>query len=72
MIELAGDMTHKSKRKRITPRDISLVIKNDEELVSISLLFFSKMFLFLNESLGEIVFQCNHSRRWCSTIYSSG
>jgi histone H3/H4 len=46
MIELAGDMTHKSKRKRITPRDISLVIKNDEELVSISLLFFSKMSFF--------------------------
>jgi histone H2A len=33
-LELAGDMTHKSKRKRITPRDISLVIKNDDELVS--------------------------------------
>jgi histone H3/H4 len=39
MIELAGDMTHKSKRKHITPRDIALVIKNDEELVSISFIF---------------------------------
>jgi len=35
IIELAGDMTHKSKRKRITPRDIALVIKNDEELAKL-------------------------------------
>jgi histone H3/H4 len=34
MLELSGDITHKSKRKRITPRDIALVIKNDDELVS--------------------------------------
>ncbi|CAF3164006.1 unnamed protein product [Rotaria socialis] len=32
VVELAGDITHKSKRKRITPRDIALVIKNDDEL----------------------------------------
>jgi len=32
MLELAGDRTHESKRKRITPRDIALVIKNDDEL----------------------------------------
>lgn len=35
MLELAGDLTHKDKRKRITPRDIALVIKNDHELVRI-------------------------------------
>jgi len=34
-LELAGDMAHKSKRKRITPRDIALVIKNDHELAKL-------------------------------------
>jgi len=44
MIELSGDMTHKSKRKRIKPRDIALVIKNDEELVYIRFVFLSRFF----------------------------
>jgi hypothetical protein len=52
MIELAGDMTRKSKRKRITPRDIALVIKDDPELVSFS---FPGDFSS-NKFLGEIMF----------------
>ncbi|CAF0849403.1 unnamed protein product [Adineta steineri] len=34
-VELAGDMTRKGKRKRITPRDIALAIKNDHELAKL-------------------------------------
>jgi histone H3/H4 len=65
--ELAGDMTRKSNRKRITPRDIALVIKNDHELVSF---YFSRISFPFNELLGETLCRCDDSRRWCSTIYS--
>ena len=34
IVELAGDLTLQAGRKRLTPRDIALVIKNDHELVS--------------------------------------
>ena len=44
MSELAGDMTHQFNRKRITPRDITLVIKNDVELVCFSCLFLEIFF----------------------------
>ncbi|UJR38164.1 hypothetical protein I4U23_030841 [Adineta vaga] len=35
ILELAGDMTFIGKRKRVTPRDITLAIKNDHELAKL-------------------------------------
>jgi len=34
-VELAGDITHQSRKKRITPRHISLAIQNDDELAKL-------------------------------------